>query len=43
MKNLGVDEGYFRKLKKADNLNFCFKRNGDMISNSKCGVNTLNL
>ena len=33
----GIDLDYFQELKNADNLNFSFKRNGDIISNSRCG------
>ena len=34
--NINLD--YFERLKKADNLNFAFKKDGDIISNSKCGI-----
>ena len=37
MKYFKIDLKYFEHLKKIDNLNFSFKRNGEMISNSKCG------
>ena len=37
MKYFEIDLQYFDHLKKLDNLNFSFKRNGEMISNSKCG------
>jgi len=37
MKYFNIDLDYFEKLKKTDNLNISFKRNGDIISNSKCG------
>ena len=37
MKYFEIDLQYFEHLKKLDNLNFSFKRNGEMISNSKCG------
>ena len=37
MNTFGIDLDYFQELKNADNLNFSFKRNGDIISNSRCG------
>ena len=37
MKYFKIDLDFFEKLKKSDNLNFSFKKNGEIISNSKCG------
>ena len=37
MKYFKIDLDFFEKLKKSNNLNFSFKRNGEIISNSKCG------
>ena len=37
MKNFKIDMEYFENLKKTNNLNFNFKRNGDILSNSRCG------
>ena len=37
MQILKIDLEFIKKLYQADKINFSFKRNGDIISNSKCG------
>ena len=37
MKNLKIDKAYFTNLKNRNNLNCRFKRDGDILINSKCG------
>ena len=37
MQILKIDLEFIKKLYQADKINFNFKRNGDIISNSKCG------
>lgn len=37
MKTFNIDWNFFQELFREDKLNFSFKRNGDIISNSRCG------
>ena len=37
LKSFNIDWNFFQELFREDKLNFSFKRNGDIISNSRCG------
>ena len=37
MKSFNIDWNFFQELFRENKLNFSFKRNGEIISNSRCG------